>query len=979
VNGGGAYCAGSGGVHIGLEGSQAGMSYQLYYGTVASGSVMAGTGSALDFGAKTADGSYTVKATDAVNGCVSIMTGAASVMTNQLPVAHTITGGGSYCAGGVGQTIGLDGSEMNINYVLYRGTEAVTAPVAGTGGALSFGMHTVSGNYSVMATDATTSCTRVMSGTAVIITNGLPVAYDVAAGAGSYCAGGAGVELLLNSSDASISYMLYNGAAQSGAAVAGSGGSLSFGSRTAAGTYTVKAMNNVTGCVRDMNGSAAVAINPLPAVYPVNGGGAICSGAAGVPVGLAGSEVGVNYILKAGSATVGAPMAGTGAAISFGAMTTAATYNVIAINATTGCMRAMSSSATVAVNPLPSAYAVSGGGSYCTGGNGVHVGLNGSASGIAYQLYKDGITAGAPVAGNGSVLDFGIFTGAGSYSVMATNSITGCVRAMDGAVTVSVNALPDAVTVTGGGSFCAGGTGVAVGISGSATGVSYRLYRGATAIAATNGNGSAMSFGTYSVAGVYTVQAVNTTTGCMKDMGGAATVAVNALPVVQTVSGGGSYCAGGTGVNIGMVASQTGVQYQLYHGGTAIGGTVAGTGSAISFGAQTGAGTYTVQATNTSSCSRGMSGVATVSITPVVIPSVSLALNTETTICAGTEVTYTATAVNGGTTATYNWMVNGMAAGSGATYAYSPATGDVVSVELSSSAACAMPAMATASVSMTVNNMVTPEVSITADHSGDICRGTSVTFSAVAVNGGTAPAYAWMRNGILQSTGAIYTVAPNDGDVVSCKLTSNATCATVATAMSNELMSSVVDPLNTTVQITADATTIVEGQPVTFTATLMNAGVSPEVQWLINGAEVSGANTLSFLTSLLQDLDTVSIRVMTSGPCGDKFTFASLVVNMSSVGVTPVTAAAGMDIRIMPNPNNGTFVIKGDVGAGINGDVHVEVTNMLGQSVYKEVVRAKNGSIEQRISLDGNLSNGIYLLNVIAGDQTKVFPVTVGR
>ena len=49
-------------------------------------------------------------------------------------------------------------------------------------------------------------------------------------------------------------------------------------------------------------------------------------------------------------------------------------------------------------------YNVTGGGGFCTGSSGVHVGLAGSVTGISYQLYIDGSPAGSPVAGTGSPL-----------------------------------------------------------------------------------------------------------------------------------------------------------------------------------------------------------------------------------------------------------------------------------------------------------------------------------------------------------------------------------------------------------------------------------------------------------------------------------------------------------------------------------------------------------------------------------------------
>jgi hypothetical protein len=90
----------------------------------------------------------------------------------------------------------------------------------------------------------------------------------------------------------------------------------------------------------------------------------------------------------------------------------------------------------------------------------------------------------------------------------------------------------------------------------------------------------------------------------------------NNPPAAFSVTGGGAYCSGGSGVVVGISGSQSGVNYQLVlNGSTNVGSPVAGTGSAISFGNQTAAGTYTVVATNVvTSCTTNMTGSATVSI-----------------------------------------------------------------------------------------------------------------------------------------------------------------------------------------------------------------------------------------------------------------------------------------------------------------------------------------------------------------------------
>jgi hypothetical protein len=85
---------------------------------------------------------------------------------------------------------------------------------------------------------------------------------------------------------------------------------------------------------------------------------------------------------------------------------------------------------------------------------------------------------------------------------------------------------------------------------------------------------------------------------------------------------------------------------------------------------------------------------------------------------------------------------------------------------------------------------VPASVSISASPSGAVCSGTSVTFTATPVNGGTLPAYQWYNGGsvISGATNATWTsttLANNDN--ITCVMTSNAACVTGSPATSNQV------------------------------------------------------------------------------------------------------------------------------------------------------------------------------------------------
>jgi hypothetical protein len=618
VTGGGGYCAGSTGSDVGLSSSDAGINYQLQRGGVNVGPIVPGTLAALDMGLQTVAGIYTVVATNPTTSCTLTMGGSASVSINALPTQYTVTGTGSYCAGGAGVTVNQTGSAAGVTYQLMLSGLPVGSPVAGTGLPITFGTQTAAGTYTAIATNTTTGCTNNMLGSAVITVNPAPAAFSVTGG-GAVCTGALGLNVGLASSVVGTSYQLYKGGVISGAAVLGTGSAITFGPQTTAATYTVVATIVATGCTANMTGSAIITNNPLPGAFSVTGGGNYCAGGTGVAVGLSGSAVGINYQLYVGGVSVGTPVAGTGSAITFGFQTGGGTYTVVATNATTSCTSNMTGSVIVVINALPTAYAVTGGGSYCTGGAGLNIGLANSQVGVSYQLYLSFVPFGAPKAGTGAALSWGLQTTAGFYSVVATNTTTSCTNNMTGGVAITILPLPTAYNVTGGGGYCTGGTGVHVGLSNSDIGVNYLLYLGAVPVGVpVAGTGGSLDFGLQTAGGTYTVIGTSTSTTCVNNMTGSVIITIDPLPLTYNVTGGGSYCSGGAGVDVAQSGSEVGVSYQLMLGGFPIGLPVAGTGSAIDFLNQTAAGTYTAVATNTvTGCTSNMLLSATVVINPL--------------------------------------------------------------------------------------------------------------------------------------------------------------------------------------------------------------------------------------------------------------------------------------------------------------------------------------------------------------------------
>ncbi|MCD6010653.1 MAG: surface protein [Flavipsychrobacter sp.] len=369
------------------------------------------------------------------------------------------------------------------------------------------------------------------------------------------------------------------------------------------------------------------------------------------------------------------------------------------------------------------------------------------------------------------------------------------------------------------------------------------------------------------------------------------TITVNPLPTPYIVTGGGNYCAGGSGLHIGLSGSQNGVNYQLYNGVSTVGTPLPGTGIGIDFGLQTGTGTYTVIGTNPlTTCTKNMSGSTVIGSIPTVTPSVSVSSSAGNPVCIGTPSTFTAAPVNGGSAPAYQWFVNSIpVTGIGDSYSYTPANGDIVKAELTSSATCATPPTVSGDLTMNVLNMFVPSVTITGQPGLTIKTGQWDTLIANVVNGSSSQSYQWYWNGwpVSGVFGNTYINKFSNGDSVRCVVTSTGMC----------------------------------------------------------GGFTGQAS--------------VTITVLPGG----------------GVGVGTITGNSL--VQVVPNPNKGMFSIKGTLSSVADEEVTIEVTNMLGQVIYRQNTIARNGKLDEQVSLGQTVASGMYLLNLKSGSDTKVFHIVI--
>ena len=518
-----------------------------------------------------------------------------------------------------------------------------------------------------------------------------------------------------------------------------------------------------------------ITVNPKPVVYAVTGGGTSCDGS-GVAVGLSNSELGVNYQLKRGGVNTGSPVAGTGSAISFGNQTTTGIYTATAVNATTNCVINMTGSAnvennattltpsvTIAANPSGAIYTISSvtfTATPTTGGttpqyqwqkNGANVGNNSAT--YTNNSWTDGdvvtciLTSNHPCAAPTTATS-------NSVVISATTAPPGGALNFDG--TNDYVSVPDAASLDLTNAFT-----LESWVYPTAYATTAAPTYGIQGFISKNQNASGSSgYFLGMVSGNLSVLMNNGTN-------------INATSTTQVPLNTWSHVAAtydGTTIRLYLNGTQVFTQalssfilinstQPLYIGGT---GT-SGTSTWLFKGNMDEARVWNIarsasQIANNRSCElvgneSGLVAYYKFNQGGAEIPNTGLTTLTDATANANNG-TLSNFALTG---ATSNWVLG----------------------------------------NSNIGAAVTPSVVIAASPSGTITAGTSVTFTATPTNGGAAPTYVWKKNGTVidGEVNAMYTSTTlANGDIITCEMTSNATCATTALATSTGITMSVTSP-----------------------------------------------------------------------------------------------------------------------------------------------------------------------------------------
>ncbi|MCD6067062.1 MAG: hypothetical protein K0S33_1888, partial [Bacteroidetes bacterium] len=264
--------------------------------------------------------------------------------------------------------------------------------------------------------------------------------------------------------------------------------------------------------------------------------------------------------------------------------------------------------------------------------------------------------------------------------------------------------------------------------------------------------------------------------------------------------------------------------------------------------------------------------------------------NTDVSICSGGSVQLNTT---GGVN--YSWAPTaGLSNPTIANPIATPASSTQYIVT-STSSGCSI--RDTVMITVNPNSGLTASVSISPNTSTAICGGTPVLYTATPNNGGATPSYQWKVNGtnVGTNTFTYSTSTLNNGDAVTCVMTSALQCVANSPATSNSIVMTVNPNVTPSVAISTPQTSICSGTNAVFTAAPVNGGGSPSYQWKKNGVNV-GSNANTYLNNGLVNMDVISVELTSNASCASPLVVLSnsiqMTINQSTTPSAVISASA---------------------------------------------------------------------------------------
>ena len=912
-----------------------------------------------------------------VNPAPSGITGPASVCANSTVALSDATSGGTWSTlstnisvDGSGNVSGITSGAASVTYtsglgcVVTRSINVNPQPSAINGmltvcvGSSTFLSDATSGGVSWTSSNTAVATVSYSGAVAAATVGTTTITYSISTGCGitavvtvnAQPAGitnnsvlCAGTSIVLSDATAGGTWSSNN----IGIASVGTDGTLT---GVSGGNATITYAVNGAGCYA----TTVATVNPAPNAGTLSGTGIACVG--GITTFSDAVSGGVWSSTLTGNATVNTSGVVTGVA----AGTSTISYTV------TNSCGSVAATAVVTVNPAPSAGTVSGSVPMCAG---TGIALTDATAGGVWSSSNGNAT----VDGSGNVS--GISGGTATISYTVSNS---CGSATATAV-VTVNAI---AAITGSTSMCVGFTSA---LSDVTTGGTWSSSTPSIAtVGSSTGLVTGIAGGTSTV--VYTIPSgctrsvVVTITSSLPPISGTMAVCIGSTTALTDAAGGGTWTSGSpsiatvggsTGIVTGSVAGTAHITYTVGSSCSAIttvtvdpvpsgigGSASVCIGSTITLSDLVGGGNWT----SSGSISVAATGTTLTTVTPLSIGTGTVTYTIGSTGCFKTmniTVNSLPAPISG------NLAVCGVGsvtfltdATSGTSWAISP----VGTATVSTSGRVYGVSLGTATVTFTGANtckitaVVTVDaVPIVAAISGanNVSHGATITLSDATAGGVWSSASSTIAS--VDGSGDVTGVAASGTTTISYTVTDALGCAGRAT-----------QPI--TVHTPAPPSHTVGGTVTVYAGTAVN--IADEITggiWSSSNTNVATVDNAGAVTGITPGMANIT-HVVTNG------------YGESTTTVTPVVVSAlPVDVRVVPNPNNGTFTVKGSLGTLQDEELSLEVTDVLGQVIYSNKVMVHGGKINEKVAMDNTFANGMYMLTVHSGTENKVFHFVIEK
>lgn len=266
-----------------------------------------------------------------------------------------------------------------------------------------------------------------------------------------------------------------------------------------------------------------------------------------------------------------------------------------------------------------------------------------------------------------------------------------------------------------------------------------------------------------------------------------------------------------------------------------------------------------------------------------------------------------------------------------------------------------------------------PNVVISILPNDTVCTGTTVFFTATATNAGFEPTYQWMTGPTSPVVGATFDnwSSPSlvNGTTVWCQLTGSVRCPDKPHDTSNVITVTVLNNTPVVAITVSPDSFVVAGGTVTLHATITGSFLT-SYTWYVNNVPVPGVTSSTYVLSGITHNDTVRYEVGSIADCASIGVSNTIIIRLGT-GVANVSPEFE-NVELFPNPNNGSFTLKGLLNNIGDGNVAIDVTNAIGQTVYTGNAPIVNGALEHAVQLN-DLPTGVYMLRLNKDGMGKVF------